>query len=206
MTTTHIVLLRHGLPEGDNCFRGHTDFKLTELGLQQMYDAMANGYTADKRLDVVVSSPLSRCSQFAVDYATRQQCPVMIRPDFIEINFGEWDGQPKQKIWDDQQQELTQFWAEPWRYTPPKGESLIDYDIRIQRAWDELLTEFIGKNVLLVTHGGVIKQLLRQLLDMPQNSGYLERLDIPYAGRITISVYHDQDGKLWPRLHWPTQL
>ncbi|WCE32482.1 histidine phosphatase family protein [Vibrio sp. SCSIO 43137] len=199
MASTRITLLRHGLPEGDNCFRGHTDFAITDKGLQQMrrsVEPLCN-------FEVVVSSPLSRCADFAAEYANEHQLPLQLEPGWMEINFGDWDGEEKDTVWQHSQQTLSRFWDDPWNTTPPNAEPLIDYDKRINAAWGQLLEQHKGKSVLLVTHGGVIKQVMRQIMQMPENEKYLHRLNIPYAALVAISVYHDENGKQWPRLEWP---
>ncbi|WP_375749710.1 histidine phosphatase family protein [Vibrio sp. HN007] len=198
MTTTRIEILRHGLPEGDQCFRGHTDFALTEQGFQQMRKSASGCQVTD----VVVTSPLSRCRDFALEYAQQHSLNLYEDAEFKELDFGDWDGVEKQTVWEENQPLLTRFWSHPWETVPPNGEGLNEYDDRIQKAWNRLLTHHKGQSVLLVTHGGVMKQLLRQLLEMPKTATYLQRLNIPYAARITVTVYHDDDGKLWPEVHW----
>ncbi len=199
MTTTHIELLRHGLPEGEDCFRGHTDFRLTDEGLIQMRKA-AKG---SEDVDLVVSSPLVRCQEFASEFSQQLSVPLIVNPDFKEIDFGDWDGKPKQDVWEQEQNALTQFWASPWTNAAPNGETVEAYDKRIEHAWLTMLDEHKGKKILLVTHGGVIKQVLRQVLELAKNEVYLQRLTVPYAAKIKITVYHDTDGKLWPEVHWP---
>ncbi|MCW8329138.1 histidine phosphatase family protein [Photobacterium sp. SDRW27] len=200
MTITRVELLRHGLPEGDDCFRGHTDFLLTEEGGSQMHKAVAGS----DAFDLVVTSPLQRCADFAYRHAEQYCTPVVEESDFIELNFGDWDGRSRDEVWKSDQKTLSQFWSEPWKTTPPNGESLEEFDSRIQAAWSSLLDEYQGKRILLVTHGGVIKQILRLVLDMPKSEGYLQRIKVPYAAKLTITVYHDDNGRQWPELHWPT--
>ncbi len=196
MTTTYIELLRHGLPHGEDCFRGHSDFALTEQGLQQMQSASE----ALVDIDVVVTSPLQRCYQFALQYAQAHQIALVSDKGFMELNFGDWDGQPKQQVWDEQQQALSDFWSQPWQHIPPNGESISAYELRIMQAWQQMLEQYQGQRILLVTHGGVIKQILRFILDLPKDATYVQRLHVPYAGRVCLSVYHAQDGSQWPRV------
>ncbi len=200
MSTTQITLLRHGLPEGDQCFRGHTDFLLTEEGFEQMHKSIQN----IEQIDCVVTSPLKRCADFSYDFANPKSIPVFEQKNWMELNFGDWDGKRKDDVWKNDQQTLSLFWSDPWNITPPNGETLHAYDKRIYAAWQQLLSEHQSKHVLLVTHGGVIKQLFRQVFNMPKSEQYLHRLNIPYAARITISVYHDENGKVWPELQWPS--
>jgi alpha-ribazole phosphatase len=199
MSTTRIDLLRHGLPEGDNCFRGQVDFPLTEQGMRQMF---ASAGTCSS-YDLVITSPLSRCRDFAVKFASQQGIPLIEDSGFMELDFGEWDGVPKQQVWDKESERLSAFWSEPWLTAPPGGESLEDYDQRTAKAWKAMLEQNRGKSILLVTHGGVIKQTIRHLLELPKSALYIQRLEIPYAARVSVSVYHDDNGVLWPRLHWP---
>lgn len=199
MTTTKIKILRHGQPEGEGCFRGHTDFLLTELGFEQMISATSQL----NDIEVVVSSPLIRCAKFARYFSRNKAVTYSEDKIWKELDFGDWDGREKSEIWEHEQSLLTKFWSEPWNVTPPNGESLDCYDQRINLAWHSILEEHKGKNILLVTHGGVIKQLIRQILEIPKSEVYLQRMAIPYAALINISVYCDDEGRLWPQIEWP---
>ncbi|UXI04172.1 histidine phosphatase family protein [Photobacterium sp. TY1-4] len=200
-STTRIDILRHGLPEGDGCLRGHTDFPITGAGLKQM--AAAVDGLAD--VEQVLSSPLKRCCDFAVQFADQHALPIEQLDVWKEMNFGHWDGESRDQLWQSHGEVLTQYWQDPWQSTPHGGETLQAFDARIQGAWQLLLKQHRGKRLLLVTHAGVMKQLLRILLEMPENALYLQRLDLPYAARYRVTVFHDQDGQSWPQIQWPTQ-
>ena len=198
---TRIDILRHGLPDGHGCLRGHTDFAITEEGLAQMARAV-QGLTD---VEYVVTSPLKRCQVFAEQFAIQQAVPHHHAPEWMEMDFGDWDGQSHQALWDSLGETLGQYWANPWAGTPHTGETLQAFDARIQSAWQDLLHTCHGKRVLLVTHAGVMKQLMRILLEMPENAGYLQRIDLPYAARYRVTVYTDQDGTHWPQIQWPVE-
>jgi len=202
MTSTRIKLLRHGQPEGEGCFRGHTDFPLTQRGFKQMH--MATRHLND--IDIVVSSPLIRCAAFATRYCQTNAVEFYQDDAWKELNFGHWDGREKSEIWESEPSVLTQFWGNPWETKPPNGENLENYDQRISYAWSALLERHKGKHILLVTHGGVIKQLIRQNLELPKTATYLQRLVIPYAALINLTVYHDEDGTLWPQLEMTSEI
>ncbi|OAN12976.1 alpha-ribazole phosphatase [Photobacterium jeanii] len=196
---TQIDILRHGLPEGDGHFRGVTDFAITEQGLAQMATAIAD----ITELEAVVSSPLQRCSQFARQYAQEKALPMTLQKEWQELDFGDWDGHSQQQIWQQYSKELESYWQDPWSHTPHKGETLVDFDQRIKGAWQSLLAQHHGKKILVVTHAGVMRQLLRQLLEMPQTAGFLQRLHLPYASRLRVTVYHDDNGQDWPQVQLP---
>ena len=195
---TQIHFLRHGLPEGEDCFRGRTDFPLTTEGLLQMIQKSEHF----SGIDLVISSPLQRCCVFAKEYTQQCQIPLIIDNQWQEIDFGDWDGCSKHELWEASPTLLDAYWLDPWHITPPKGEALIDFDHRIQAAWQKVLLQHKGKNILIVTHGGVMKQIFRFCLSMPKNTDYLYRIHLPYAAYGSISVTHGQNGESWPVLNW----
>lgn len=198
MTTTTIEILRHGKPEGEGCFRGHTDFALSAEGLAQMHNAVSGS----KPPDVIISSPLQRCLVFAKRYAQQTQSQCIIESDFMEINFGDWDGKQTKDVWQQEPTLLSDFWQKPWLISAPNGESLDEFDARVIEAWDSIIEQYKGKHLMLVTHGGVMKQILRTLLEMPKNATYLQRINLAYAAKLKVTIYHDEDGKHWPQMHW----
>ena len=199
--TTRIDILRHGLPEGDGCLRGHTDFPITAKGLEQMVAAV-EGLTD---VEQVISSPLRRCSEFAEQFARQFSLPIVQLEHWKEMNFGRWDGLSKETLWQTDGELLGRYWENPWLSNPHGGESLQAFDSRVHGAWQDLLSCYSGKRLLLVTHAGVMKQLLRILLELPETPTYLHRVDLPYAARYRVTVHHDENGGHWPQIQWPTQ-
>ncbi|AJR05985.1 histidine phosphatase family protein [Photobacterium gaetbulicola] len=196
---TRVDILRHGLPEGHGCLRGHTDFPITPAGLEQMRSAV-------KGLDdieQVITSPLQRCCDFANLFAQQFTLPCQQFSHWKEMDFGEWDGQSQDSLWQQHGTILEKYWQNPWLSTPHGGEDLKAFDIRIQHAWEHLLANFSGQNILLVTHAGVMKQLMRILLEMPRSTSYLHRIDLPYAARYRVTVMTDENGVHWPQIQWP---
>ena len=198
---TRVDFLRHGLPDGHGCLRGHTDFVITETGMMQMEQAVLG---LDD-IETVISSPLQRCSHFAQSFAEKCRQPLSLNPQWMEMNFGDWDGQSHQSLWDKHGSTLAKYWENPWLGNPHGGESLEAFDTRIAEAWQCLLSEQLGKRLLVVTHAGVMKQLLRLLLELPQNANYLHRIELPYAARYRVTVFTDQQGQHWPQIQWPIQ-
>lgn len=177
-----IGLLRHGEVEGGSCFRGSTDHPLSRVGLAQMRAATA----ADTGWQRVISSPLSRCTEFATEYAAAHGLPLDLEPRLQEMHFGDWEGRTAAELMAADPGALDRFWQAPHRHTPPGGEPLADFQQRVLTAWDERLERHAGEDLLLVTHGGVIRVLLCLVSDHP-----LERLldfEVPYAALRRIRV------------------
>ena len=52
-----------------------------------------------------------------------------------------------------------------------------------------------------MTHGGVIKQILAEVLNLPLDSlSSINSLDVGYATLVKIEVYFDETHKAWPKV------
>jgi len=183
-----ITLLRHGEPQGGKIFRGITDDLLTDTGWQQMHDAMD---FLDNH-DLIFSSPLRRCADFAEKVAAQQALPLHKAEALQEINFGQWEGQSVAQLVAQENSKLTDFWRDPIANTPPGGESVQDFQQRVISFWHELIMKQKGKKCLLVTHGGVQKMILAEVLRMPIQA--IHNIEVGYACCSTLQVYYsDKD-------------
>lgn len=180
-TDTTIHLLRHGEVVGGKAFRGSTDVALTDNGWQQMLNAVAN-----LPLDVIVSSPLTRCSEFAHKHAKELAKKIHIEPRLQEIHFGDWEDKHPEQVMQEDAQTLKLFWEDPWNCTPPGAESLVSFQQRVLNAWHHMLETFRGQHLLVVTHGGVIRILLSHVYHHPREQ--LLQLDVDYASLHTIQT------------------
>lgn len=186
---TTVDLLRHGEPEGGQKFRGAIDDPLSALGWEQMRTAVGN-YQA---WNAVISSPLIRCAAFARDLTGRIDKPLTITGGFSELSFGIWEGRAVAEVNAADAQALSQFWRDPVGHPIPQGEPVADFDRRIGAAWDGLLRDYQGQHVLLVAHGGVIRMILRRLLDMPLHR--IWRIEVPYAAISRIRRHCDPEAE-----------
>ena len=153
-----VDLLRHG-DTGHDSFRGQLDDPLTELGWQQSHAAVGAG-----GWEVVLSSPLRRCADFARLHARTHDLPLVLDARLAEYSFGEWQGVPMAQLAESQGEALGRFWADPGRYPPPGAESMGAFGARLSAALDDIIAARAGKRVLVLTHGGAIR-LLRCLAE-----------------------------------------
>lgn len=182
---TTVDLLRHGEPEGGQKFRGAIDDPLSPRGWEQMRATV--GEYADWQ--AIVSSPLIRCAGFARELAERLDRPLEIVPEFVELSFGIWEGRSVADVNAADPLTLARFWRDPVTYPIPDGEPVADFDQRIGRAWNALLERYRGRHLLLVAHGGVIRMVLRRLLDMPVRR--IWRIEVPFAAISRIRLHRD---------------
>ena len=195
-SVTEVHLLRHGECEGGHMFRGKTDVPLTAYGQQQMQ--LAFNYATERlqannaSWDVIVASPLQRCHDFAKEKSRDNNIAFVVEPDLREMDFGVWDGCLINDIHQQYPEAFNAWLKNPMEFTPPNAESLAQVDARVQKALDGLLNQFEGQRVLLVTHGGIIRVLLAQILSMSARA--FRCMDVPYACLSSFTCYHDPDG------------
>ena len=168
-----IELLRHG-DTGHRGFRGQLDDLPTEEGLAQMRAAVAG-----RRWDVLVSSPLRRCALFAREFATALGVPLRLEPRLAEYRFGRWQGVPMERLAQNEGEALVRFWADPAAHPPPGAETIDQFDARVRAALADVVSEFDGRCVLIVTHGGVIRLLQCRALGLSWSR--MASLDVPHA-------------------------
>jgi len=177
-----IDLLRHGESQYSHTLRGHLDDELTANGWHQMQSTIEQ--VTDQTWDVIVSSSLKRCACFAEQLAKTTQLPLLLNHDLKEMYFGEWEGVSTQQIYETSPELLANFWQKPTQYCPPRAETLMQFQTRLLKGFQELLVQMQNQNwqhALVVTHGGVIKLLaclaqqqpLDDLLKIPAELGKL---------------------------------
>lgn len=191
---TTVDLLRHGECEGGEIFRGSIDVALTARGRGQMYQAI-NGLGS---WQLLCSSSLQRCSDFASELAAASNAPLKISASFREIHFGDWEGIERQRVEAEQTEQLRRFWHDPINHGPPNGESMADFTGRVYSSFDQLLAQHQGQKILFVTHGAVIRVLMCRLLNMPITS--MSLIAVPYASISRFTLYHHADFPTWTQL------
>ncbi len=188
-----IDLIRHGQPQGGDRFRGTQDDPLNELGWQQMRDSVAgmNGWEA------IVTSPLKRCAEFAAELAQQHAIPLEVEPDLAELRFGEWEGKCYLELHEQDPEFLSAFFSDPFRHTPPGGEPLADFCVRIEGVWEAIKQRHAGKHILVICHGAVMRVIYRQVLNTPKES--LFHIEVPYACLTRIRRHAEGDRLVFHR-------
>lgn len=179
MTKTTLGLLRHGQTDWNIDFRlqGVTDIPLNETGIAQAKDAARVLQRTD--WDLVLTSPLSRAKDTAHIVAEVNGFkPAEVEPLLLERSFGEAEGLGHDE------------WRAKYADTNlvPGGESLPDLEKRADLLLHALLEKHSGKRLLAVSHGALIRILLRIVSkgEFPRDG---ERL-----GNASMSVFVHEDG------------
>ena len=108
----------------------------------------------------VVHSPVARALQTAQAIGNRLSLPLVAEADLAEIGFGDWDGLTNEEVFTGFEEQYG-AWRGSFEVAPPNGESLKDFDARIKRAFDKILSSYAGQTVVVVAHVMPIRALLR---------------------------------------------
>jgi alpha-ribazole phosphatase len=114
----------------------------------------------DIAFDAIYCSPLQRCVKLAE--ALNLGEPTL-DSRLKELHFGDWEMQ----AWDDIPRDIFDDWAHDYaNKAPPNGETFSQLQQRGIHFLDEILSKHVGENILVISHGGLIRALLAHVLNM----------------------------------------
>jgi broad specificity phosphatase PhoE len=159
-----LILLRHGetVENVSDIIQGQSLGSLTKRGRRQ---AMIVGqYLKAERIDMIFSSDLPRVRDtLKAVMVYHPMVPVLFSADLRERAIGVYEGRPKQAYFEVQAKSGISF----IKFRPEGGESFLDMQARTDRLIARLKSGYLGKTVLVCTHGGPIRTLLARVLNMP---------------------------------------
>jgi len=162
-TRTRLMLIRHGETSWNaaGLWQGHGDPDLTVEGRAQA-DRLARSLheEADPSWTRVIASDLVRAHQTAVAVAEQLSLPVEIDLRLRELDVGDWSGLSRSQIEERDPETLRAFEQGEPTIRPGGGESRIEIRERTHAFVCDLVDEFPGQNVIVVTHLGVIRALV----------------------------------------------
>ncbi len=180
-----LILVRHGESEGnrDRIFTTTpAELALTDLGRRQAADAAVK-IGARFSPELVIASPYLRARHTAEIIAAGLELPLQIEPHLHERDMGDLKGEPYEAILKDPAYDP----ARRWLWTPSGGESFDDVKRRVGPVIDRLARLHPGKELVIVSHGGVMLSLWAHV------TGTWEGSIIPGNCEI-IAIEHD-DGR-----------
>lgn len=196
-----IYLLRHGETEANKnkFYYGKLDVSLNEKGRAQAKSAGA--LLKNINFSSIYISERKRTKETA-EIALGKSAEFIIDKRINEINFGEFEGKSYEEIQKKFPKEY-QEWNNNWKeFVPPGGESYLQFYSRVESFMKELLNED-EKEVLIVTHGGVMRAIYCYVLDNNMNlywkfgskNGDLSIIKYEYGNLFIDSITHAGDVK-----------
>ncbi|OQY16703.1 MAG: hypothetical protein B6I36_09940 [Desulfobacteraceae bacterium 4572_35.1] len=190
-----LTLIRHGALDTklDGCYVGHLDVPLSRVGKNQAV-TLAERLVGSNSLciDTLWCSPALRARQTADPVSNYLDLNYIIKEQLNEINFGRWEGWTFDQMCADDPQRVQQ-WADLHdNFSFPNGESHQHFSQRITEV-TQLILDNEKSNLAIITHGGVIRNLLCELLGFSPRD-YL-KFTIARGGYATLNL-HDKYAEL----------
>ena len=171
-----LILVRHGQTQtnAEGRLLGRADPPLTDLGRRQAAALVA----AVGPVDRVVSSPLGRARETATCFGV----PVDVDEQWVEIDYGEYDGRPLADV----PAELWRRWRLDTGFCPPGGESIAAVGARVRAACEALKAEASERTVVVVSHVSPIKAAVAWALGVGDEVVWRLFLEVASVSRVGI--------------------
>ena len=187
-----IYLVRHGETDANvqKKYCGQTDVDLNHKGLRDA--ASIAKVLKNTNFDSIVSSDLKRTLKTAELINEYHHLEIELIPEFREINFGKFENLTFEEIGLQYPEEKEKMIKEKINYNFLEGESLKTLHKRVVGAFNKLLKEKENEDLLIVSHGGVIRMILTEILSGDINNYWSIEVD-----NTRISTIVDQEGFLY---------
>ncbi|WP_187768015.1 histidine phosphatase family protein [Paenibacillus sp. PL91] len=182
-----IGLVRHGKTDwnAEGKIQGQTDIPLNKEGIAQA-NALAERISGEARIwDAIVSSDLKRAYATAQIIAEKLDLPLLESdPRLRERYFGEVEGT--------KEQERHARWGKGWRDAAEGVEPDAAVRARGISALKQWQVEHPDRNLLVVSHGSFLAQLLAELCT---------ELGDQHLSNLSYSILEHRDEKWHPQLY-----
>jgi broad specificity phosphatase PhoE len=182
-----LLFIRHAETDFAGRFCGHSDPPINDRGLRQIEELIETLKT--ESIDAVYASDLTRAMTTADAIGRVFGLSTIKVPELREIGFGDWEGLSWQEI-EARDQVYARRWSEAYPDLPaPSGEPFEAFQSRVLSEVKQLLEITSQRCVVVVTHAGVMRIVLRSLCGLEEQEAW-ERTKA-YCG-----VFRYQPGRL----------
>jgi broad specificity phosphatase PhoE len=200
--STDLLLIRHAHTSSNGgaaaLLSGRTDVPLSVRGRHEV--RLLAHRLRGTPVDAIYTSPLARARDTASAFNPELSAPVQLCPEIQEIDCGLLDGLPLSEV----KRRFPRHWAANLRqdnewFRWPGGETYREFRARSLSAIRRLARRHRGQTIAIVTHAGVISQIIGALEGLspaawepfrPGNTG-ITRLALQ-RGSATVLAFDDR--------------
>lgn len=196
---TKLFLVRHGQTyfNVEHKIQGQMESDLTPDGIAQ---ATALGKALNKSgitFSALYVSPMRRTRQTS-DLCTQGLGLTPIYIDSLkEILMGDWQGLSVNDIKRDYAADWNLFWYHPEKFYRPTCETYLEVRNRAAKAVERIIAEHPRQNVLVITHGALLKTLYTYF----RYQSIHEIANAPHPHSTGVCVVEKKNG-IWNILDW----
>ena len=195
--STLFTVVRHGetVANLNKVIQGQSDVPLSPVGEKQAL-LLARRWRG-RRFDAVYSSDLSRATRTAE--LVTGGAEIVTTSELREMDLGVWVGHTTAEIAEKFADEWRAFRSATLDCRATGGETRRELLERTTRFFRTAAAKHPGQNVLVVTHGGVLRVFVLMLMGGSLNEGAL----LPSTGNTGITtVRYDPDTDRWRLITW----
>lgn len=185
-----LIFVRHGLSVTNNSGRytGQMDVPLAEKGYEEA--ACTAKYVLENyKVDAVYSSDSQRAHNTVKPIADALGLPVTTTEALREIDVGVWAGMLIETVKETYTEDHRRFKELPDLHAPTGGETYTQVGARAMAKLLEIVsTHHAEETVVIGTHGGTLRALFRQFLNLPSAN------DFPLVANASVSVVDYENG------------
>ncbi len=185
---TTIWFVRHGettlTPTRKFSGVGPMDPPLTDIGIAQAA-AIAKELAARKP-DILIASPLMRTMMTAKEVSDATGLEATFDDLWVECDFGNWEGLTPTEVREKYPEEWVN-WLSSLTYRPGGGESYAEVYSRVVAGITDLVEQYPGKKICIVTHNIVIRAVAAYAMAASLESMYY--VDILPCSITTVAVW-----------------
>jgi probable phosphoglycerate mutase len=162
---TTFLFLRHGISDANEkgVLAGRLpDINLSTKGREQARQLVK--HIEDLQVHRILVSPLDRCLQTVEPYLASSGKRFYFEKSFIEMNYGDWSGQKLKEL--SKTKDWKKVQSKPSEFIFPNGESFRNAQRRVLQQMKALAEKNPKKNILIVSHGDIIKLAICASLSM----------------------------------------
>jgi probable phosphomutase (TIGR03848 family) len=162
---TTFLFLRHGISDANEkgVLAGRLpDINLSTKGREQARQLVK--HIEDLQVHRILVSPLDRCLQTVEPYLASSGKRFYFEKSFIEMNYGDWSGQKLKEL--SKTKDWKKVQSKPSEFVFPNGESFRNAQRRVLQQMNALAEKNPKKNILIVSHGDIIKLAICASLSM----------------------------------------
>jgi probable phosphoglycerate mutase len=197
---TRVFMVRHGATvlSAEDRFAGVTDVALSDEGRAQTQRLAER--LAGEKFAAIYASPLGRTIETASILAVPHSLRVQTRDGLREISHGRWEQMTRREVEEKFPEEAAEWEKDPYTFAPEGGESGLAVTARALPVLIEIVREFAGQSVLVVSHKATIRLLLSSLLgfdprryrdNLDQKPAALNIVDFRGATRARLTLFND---------------
>lgn len=165
-----LLLVRHAETDLAGTFCGHCDPPVNARGYEQIADLLDR--LRSETIDAVYTSDLQRARTTAEALAGYFGVPCISMGGLREINFGAWEGLTWDQI-EATHPEYAARWLELYpQLAAPDGERFDAFEARVHAALDTLLHHREHRQIVIVTHAGVLRSILQTRCGFTQEEAW----------------------------------